>query len=87
MDLEFIDIKHDTEEVAYEDRLFKASYHISPFRPEMFGSLIYATIFYICHKYDIEDEDKDLENKTPSKMARLAWQFGYRLWKAIRQFQ
>ena len=54
MDLEFIDIKHDTEQIAYEDRSFKASYHISPFRPEMFGSLIYATIFYICDKYDIE---------------------------------
>ena len=54
MDLEFIDIKNEIEEIAYEDKLFKTSYHISPFRPEMFGSLIYATIFYICNKYDIE---------------------------------
>ena len=54
MDFEFIHIKNDREEIAFEDKSFKDSYNISPFRPEMFGSLIYATVFYICDKYDIE---------------------------------
>lgn len=52
--VEYIDIVNDIEEINYTDNSSNDSYHISPFRPEMFGSLIYATIYYLCHTYDIK---------------------------------
>jgi len=52
--IEFISINTDKDEICFTHKKNNQSFHISPFRPEMFGSLLYATVSYICNKYDIE---------------------------------
>lgn len=52
--INFIDINKDKTEILFTDSAYKKSFHISPFRPEMFGSLLYATVYYLCNKYNIE---------------------------------
>lgn len=55
MEIEYIDIEKDKEEISFvSQKKQNFSYSVSPFRPEMFGSLIYATIYYIANMYDIE---------------------------------
>lgn len=54
--IEYYNLSSDSDKIVFSKNNtdYIADFHISPFRPEMFGSLIYVVLFYLCHKYNIK---------------------------------
>lgn len=54
-DIEYFDLASDKEEILFSSKHnYCFELNISPFRPEMFGSLIYVVIAYLCDKYNVK---------------------------------
>lgn len=55
MDIKFIKCDDKKTIINFSDKVdFIDEIIVSPFRPEMFGTLIYPTLYYICNKYKIK---------------------------------
>jgi hypothetical protein len=55
MEYKFVDIKSERSIFNFTNKTdFIAEFKVSPFRPEMFGTLIYPTLYYICDKFNIK---------------------------------
>lgn len=55
MDYKFVDIEDEICKFQFTDKVnYNGEFKVSPFRPEMFGTLIYPTLYYICNKFNIK---------------------------------